>query len=103
LIDWGFIYQKHTDSPTFPHLGKVGQIYGNIMVEWLAFCCCFPFFLFIIIVVLLLKGLHLPLDAGRGASPGVSICSFMVYVLVGFICFIIFVCFSSSMDGLGYM
>jgi hypothetical protein len=43
LIDWGFIYQKHTDSPTFPHLGKVGQIYGNIMVEWLAFVVVFHF------------------------------------------------------------
>jgi hypothetical protein len=50
----GFIYQKHIDSPTFPHLGKVGQIYGNIMVEFhtvVGFCCCFPFF--IIMVVLL--------------------------------------------------
>ena len=43
LIDWGFIYQKHIDSPTYPHLGKVGQIYDNIMVGIHAvvdFCCC---------------------------------------------------------------
>jgi hypothetical protein len=42
----GFIYQKHIDSPTYPHLGKVGRIYGNIMVEFhtvVDFCCCFPF------------------------------------------------------------
>jgi hypothetical protein len=84
LINWGFIYQKHIDSPTYPHLGKVGQIYGNIMVEFhtvVGFCCWFPFFLFFIIMVVLLKGLHLPLDVGRGASPGVfPLCFHGLYV-----------------------
>ena len=32
LVGWGFIYQKLKESPTYPHLGKVVQIYDNRMI-----------------------------------------------------------------------
>ena len=31
LVGWGFIYQKHIEGPTYPHLGKVGQIYYTMV------------------------------------------------------------------------
>ena len=56
LIDWGFIYQKHTDSPTFP-LSKLNIIYyylrvwmepnQNTWTQWFMGESFFIYFLFL--------------------------------------------------------
>ena len=96
LVGLGFICQKHIEGPTYPHLGKVGQLvniqwYGfmPLLVVLLAFVFfCIPSF---ISVAVLQTGMLHPPDAGRGASPRV-----FHFVFLLFMCwFFLFVLFSS--------
>ena len=91
----GFICLKHIEGPTYPHLGKVGQLvniqwysFMPLLVMLLAFVFCVPFF---ISVAVLLTGMHHPQDAGQGASPWV-----FHLVFLWFMCWLLlFVLFSS--------
>ena len=96
LVGLGFICQKHIEGPTYPHLGKVGQL---VNIQWYSFMpllvvlLAFVFFCipsFISVAVLQTGMLHPP-DAGRGASPRV-----FHFVFLLFMCwFFLFVLFSS--------
>ena len=99
LVGWlvgGFICLKHIEGPTYPHLGKVGQL---VNIQWYSFMpllvvlLAFVFFYipsFISVAVLQTGMLHPP-DAGRGASPRV-----FHFVFLLFMCwFFLFVLFSS--------
>ena len=99
LVGWlvgGFICLKHIEGPTYPHLGKVGQL---VNIQWYSFMpllvvlLAFVFFCipsFISVAVLQTGMLHPP-DAGRGASPRV-----FHFVFLLFMCwFFLFVLFSS--------
>ena len=92
-MHWRFIFRNNIECPTYPHFGKVGQIYYNIMVEFhtvVGFVVDFHFSFFIS-MALLLKGVHHPLVAGRGASPGV----FSLELSWNMCWLDLFVCFSS--------
>ena len=95
LVGLGFICLKHIEGPTYPHLGKVGQLvniqwysFMLLLVMLLAFVFCVPFF---ISVAVHLTGMHHPQDAGQGASPWV-----FHLVFLWFMCWLLlFVLFSS--------